>query len=594
MIQSNTELIDRLKSQLQTLNINSVVIVDNQLVKSLRHDVWLKILAKLREEDEGTLEQIQSLVEDQGITPLESQQPDAIHNEILELISQSESPHVVELIEDLPFGESELDSLVKYINELGLQAKKFYSIDNVPLTESLYFVDYSINETEEMSGQKASLLLERIVEKVSKDKLPPPAIILMSRNQPPKSTWEKVAENGGFLRFCFRYVDKPILAKSIELHSHYLEEVLECLPIGRAYFAQVGAFQESITSAAKSVMKELFQLSPADFRHFAIRRLHDKDSTQSARHLRYLFVRLLESELENSAAVESSLKEYARVLSDKNLRVHGDLSDSMLHQLQAKILYERSELVKTSPITFGDVFEEIQEVETKYYLCITPECDLEIRNEGKAKAEFLLLLEGIPVSKKAEYDYLEYTPLLITNNSIGTQWLEWNFRRPKVVPYEEAAEEKNNLKRWGRMRHEFAERVQQRFASDLLEVGTEETVSGIEVFPTALMGGKNGLDNKGEIKIIRYHVNDQELYAITEEIDDLFDDNPKRSFIPINNLKEFRVLQPKDAFCTLCREHKLFIIQKSDQMAMVWRGGGSLNDWQPPEEWKGYKLISSD
>jgi hypothetical protein len=75
-------------------------------------------------------------------------------------------------------------------------------------------------------------------------------------------------------------------------------------------------------------------------------------------------------------------------------------------------------------------------------------------------------------------------------------WIEWDLRRFRSGDSAGiAAELKNSggrLRKWGALRFQYAERVQQRFASDLLEVGTEDMMEGFSERKATVFGGKDG------------------------------------------------------------------------------------------------------
>ncbi len=318
-----------------------------------------------------------------------------------------------------------MDCLIASLQQLTqeLRIETFRATAGVPTNAPLYFIDYSLDETPEKSGEGASGLLQKIVEAVTASGKPP-AVFLMSRNRPERTRWQSVADNGGFLRFCFRYVDKPDLSSSPQHCWFQVDELLESLPLGRAYFSQVNKFNAALAKAAAQARKDLFQLTPADFREFAARKLKDKDGSQSARHLRHLFVRLLEAELESNPDVDEALQGFGLILSRTQLRMRSDVDEGMLYRLQSKILYDRSATVLKSPIMFGDVFWQRYEGRYRYFLCITPECDLEVRSNGRPKAESLLLVEGIAVDTPLEHGYLDHTPLVLMDESNKTRWFQ--------------------------------------------------------------------------------------------------------------------------------------------------------------------------
>ena len=588
-VKSEEALRERVEHLFRNNHIERVIVVDDGLVPTFRHETWTALIAEVGASDAAMLGQLEAVAEESGTLPLASEQPPELLKTLFQLAKKSTSEAARKLASTLTFAETELDRIVAWLKTLCKDVKLHTTVEDVPADAHLYFIDYTIDEPADQAGGKASRLLQRLVEHV-KANGSPPAVVLMSRNKPDRSQWERVARDGGFLRFCFRYIEKPDISLSQDHFMFYLDELLESVPIGKAFFAQILEFSSAMADASAKVTKHLFGLSPADFRHFAARRLKDKDGRQAARHLRYLFVRLLESELEASAEVEEAMQTLGETLTQTELRIRGDIDENMLYQLQSRILYDRSTSALQSPVTFGDVFRETTQDGYRFYLCITPECDLEIRATGKAKAESLLLLEGVAVDAPFDQAYLEHTPLVPSEEKGQTRWFEWNFRRPRVIPYPNAAAGDGGLERWGRLRHEFAEKVQQRFASDLLEVGTEETISGTRVVQIALLGGTEGKKDCGKVSVIRSEMGNEQFWAITEDCLDLFRD-ARRPFISADAVRELQFFRPTAEFCEISKRHKLILIRKDDAFAFVWSPGGTLDKWAPPDSWAGYSRV---
>jgi hypothetical protein len=180
------------------------------------------------------------------------------------------------------------------------------------------------------------------------------------------------------------------------------------------------------------VTNDLLRLTPADFCTFASQRLGGA-GRDSIRHLHFLFNGLLESSLNASSAVQESFEAFSNTLAESNISAM--TSEGLaLHELHAKILYDHTSYTLQRPLTFGDILIQNEEASGLLFLVLTPECDLELRQDGRPNAERILLLEGKRTAlRQRSVDYLEYSPLLGESEGRPVHWIEWNLRRPTAI-----------------------------------------------------------------------------------------------------------------------------------------------------------------
>jgi hypothetical protein len=476
--------------KLNDLHIHTVVLVDDDFAPSLPPERWTELVDVARTHNSALLSEIDQIVADVGTGNVEDY-PNAI---ALFRILRAVAASACQEAKDLLAAPNVQDSLVKletYLLELKREVKKYWKIDDAPRDEKLYFLDYRMQQDPDTQGLDASLLLKGIISELT-EQGDPPAAILMSRvrdDRPTVEDLEDITRNGGgFVRSNFRYLDKTETLPSRTRFLFLMNDLLDSLPLGRDYFSRVRSLRQAAQATVAKVAAETCALLPADFQIFAnaIGGSGDVQRAAMADHLISLFTGLLAAELRNDGETYESLGKFFDMLMAKPGMAPGDVGSHTLHRLHARLLYDCSDWVKSSPVGFGDIYRQRGDAEN-YYIVITPECDLEPRYKHGVcigpKAPFIVLLRGELRDERPpdrDRDTEIVTPLIVDPDTESVRWIYWQLREPSMVPAKRLSLESKRFIKWGRLRVQEAEKIQMRYATDLLAVGTDDLSDRVE------------------------------------------------------------------------------------------------------------------
>jgi hypothetical protein len=343
----------------------------------------------------------------------------------------------------------------------------------------------------ETDGVDAAHLLSEIISNLGESGDPPGAV-LMSRSQnerPAATDLEHIArDGGGFLRSNFRYLDKAEMLPSRKRFLFMMNDLLDSLPLGRDYFAQVRALRKAVLGTVKTVAEETCGLLPADFRLFAeaVGGTGAEQAERMGEHILALFTSLLVAELRSDKDTQASLDAFIQMLMKRPGMAPGEVASHTLHRIHSRLLYDQSDWIKRVATTFGDIFTCYRDKRT-FYLVITPECDLEPQIENgvrvSPKANSVVLLRGDvrderPLDQRR--DDVIVTPLVVDPQTDKAGWVYWQLRAPLIVPRNRLAPGSRRFAKWGRLRVQEAEKIQMRYATDLLAVGADDLADRVE------------------------------------------------------------------------------------------------------------------
>lgn len=328
----------------------------------------------------------------------------------------------------------------------------------------------------------ASRLLSDLVKREGDT---PPSAVLMSRgdNDPPsQQEWELVARNAGYYRFNFRYLDKAKVEKGKMAFLFFLHELLDGYPVGKKYYAHLQELRSAAKAAADAALAEIRQLNPVEFSIYAGKFLGDETGRKGSRHILNLFLGLLDAEVKNNEELEVSFRAFAEMLMKTPMMATKEKDTHKLHDLHTRLLYDRSKWVLTGPVVFGDMYQKPGEPDV-YYLVITPECDLDPRHKNGVwlpKVDQILLIRGKLTTQPTEKHPESYVGMPFVSEK-ETRYIRWQLRDALFVlsellvanPHAHDDPVPNGYVKWGRLRNAEAEKVQQEYASDLVEVGVD-------------------------------------------------------------------------------------------------------------------------
>ncbi|MDB5343258.1 MAG: hypothetical protein JWP89_1635 [Schlesneria sp.] len=567
--------------------VTSVVLIDDNAARVIRHEIWIVLRQILEDSDSQTATAVANLLESNGLDYTDELPPADFHQAILDLL-QSACEAARTLVENARFGEGELDRLYEYLGHSGIPVTPYSSPETAPYDAQLYFVDYNIGETPGTEGKRAESFLIKLMESHRPHRTCP-AVILMSRQEPGPRQWGMIANNAHVVRFCFRYRDKQELVESEQHLAFHLMELFDTFPLAQQYVGHVETLRLSLASAAQAVANDLLRLTPADFCAFASTRMGG-DALSSARHVRFLFSALLEQALCGDTDVAKSLTAFVSSLSSKSAVVNSD--GVSLHDLQGRILYDRTPTTIAAPLGFGDILVDNLDSPNRFFLVVTPECDLEVRAGGNAKAESVLMIEGAFVTVRAFGESLEHTALM--NGASGEAgWIEWNLKKLCSLEYKVLRDllpnTTANKRKWGSLRFQFAERLQNHLATDLLEVGTEEFMEGYSEASVAVFLSQDATEHCGMISLCHMRAQKEEKkseLALGEDVGPLLTHMADFG-MTVEEILALRRLSPRGEFITKLKQFKLFLFSNVNgtAMALVRLKSGDVNTWIKPGDW---------
>jgi len=572
---------------LDDLKITRAVIIDDAFAPGVSPTDWVLLVEYARAEAPSLYEKIVAEVA-KTTGNVDAYPDDLAVREIERLVVLSKDVTAVSLMTAPPRAEPALRLLEGYLRELNITPLRHWRLDaTVPRDEKLYFIDYRLQpEQPDTAGKDASALLGELIGQVwARENGEPPAAILMSRSvadRPGEAQWEMVArEGGGYLRSNFRYMEKSTLDARSQF-MFLLYDLVTSLPMGQAYFDHVRGLRKAARKTVDRVASETCGLLPADFNPFAAR-LTGGDTQQRAKladHLLGLFSGLLSAELRNDGDVRASLEQFMDTLEKAQMMVPEGLGSHSLHRIHSKLLYDQSNYALNSPIGFGDIYTLLGDGEN-YFLVITPECDLELRHEdGKIapKVCTILLLNGkIQTTRPpSSAGNLVATPLMLDPEG-KLSWLCWSLQTPSLVPWMELAPGARYFKKWGRLRTQEAEKVQMRYAADLLSVGTDDVSSHLRMRKAELyhVPDKKTFDKLGVCDVMENDnakADDGPLWALGVGSEKLFC-SETNNILPPRVLGELRCYLSKPEFRAKLKEFKVGIREDRETIYLTWFSG---------------------
>lgn len=607
-------LLTRVKEQVEDCELKEVILVDDKLVVELTHVQWIRAVTKLQTEDAATYAKLQTLYQIEGIDNVEELPSEEIWDSAQALVKGSASEEVTSIINEEHFKEPALDNLVSLLREIGLKPVCHTGVsDAVPIrTGKLYFLDYRMEDNDATAGLHASSLLKELVDKPGQT---PPSAVLMSRgvhDHPTQPEWEKVARDAGYYRFNFRYLDKVKVEKGKMAFLFFIHELLISYPVGQKYYAQLKGLQKAAQDASTNALAEIRALSPAEFRLFAGKYLGDDSGRKASRHILELFLGLLDAQVKENASLESSFRGFGTILATNPVLATTDPDIHTLHRLHFRLMYDRSPWARFGPVEFGDIFYRFGERDA-YYLVITPECDLDPRNddgEWAPKAEKIMLLKGKVKERPPLKEDGDVVGVLFVSDG-APRWIWWGLRDHMLVPAGNLVQKRQEqvtgwpsligdtglpvfgshderFLKWGRLRKTEAEHVQQEYVGDIASVGLDDMSGKIEMFSAELWHRQDKQPDRflGTVTIVET-VNqkdkDSPFWAIAAGCEPLLcADGPADVMLPFETVIEMRRPMSKKDFLANCTQKKLHYREaKGGPRRFVWSLKSVPGDWTP-------------
>ncbi|CAN5458880.1 hypothetical protein BH11PLA2_BH11PLA2_29110 [soil metagenome] len=594
-------LLARVKEQVTACELTEAILVDDQLEVDLTHPQWIQAVGQLKAEDRDAYTKLYRYIGEEGTGNVEEWPAEEIRPKALEIVNESKSTSAIATLKQVRFKEAALEKLVVLLKKVGIDAvcKSRVTDDDPPRTGKLYFLDYRMQGNDQTAGLDAAKLLRDLVKR---EDVTPPSAILMSRgenNHPTQPEWEQVAKDAGYFRFNFRYLDKGKMETGEMAFLFFLHELLESYPIGKKYYAQLQELRKAAKSAADAALKEIRQLSPAEFSIYAGKYLGDGTGRKASRHVLNLFLGLLDAEVKNNGDLEAGFRTFADMLMKTPMMATKDKDTHKLHDLHTRLLYDRSEWVLTGPIVFGDMYQKPNEPDT-YYLVITPECDLDPRDVDGVwipKTPQILLIRGRLTTQPTDKHPESYVGMPFVSEK-ETRYIRWQLRDAHFVSSEtlvaKAATppDPNGYVKWGRLRNVEAEHVQQEYASDLVEVGLDD-ISGltqarvIEYWQIA--GSKEERKPVDLVIVETANLKDEKkpyFWAFGEGCElILCPDSPGQVFFTFAEFVKLRTPTPRRDFIDECKKKNLQLIDtEGEPLRFVWSKTsfkGGKGGWKP-------------
>jgi hypothetical protein len=566
--------------KLSELKITAVVLVDDEFAPGLAPEQWSDLVTMVRDKDQELLLQIQSIVDKLGTGNIEEYPNSEVQYQLVRVIAASKCEPAKDLLA-APHVQEALTKLESYFQELKIEVKKYWRVSDVPRDEKLYFLDYRMQQDPDAQGVDASQLLKAIIGELV-EKGDPPGAVLMSRvldARPTSFDLEEIAQNGGgFVRTNFRYLDKMKTLPNKSCFLFLLNDLLESLPLGRDYFARVRSLRQAALATVDKVASDTCALLPADFHLFA-NAMGAGGPDQRAKmgdHLLTLFTGLLATELRNDAATQASLGQFFDMLMKKPGMAPGEVVSHALHRLHSRLLYDCSNWVKNASTGFGDIYKKGRDT-TGFYIVITPECDLEPRYDKDGvptgpKVPLIVLLRGElrderPPDKEKDHGNEVVTPLVVDPESDKVRWIYWHLQTPSLVPWKRLTSTSKRFSKWGRLRVQESEKIQMRYSTDLLAVGTDDVSDRVEKRDAALWRINQEkpqeqveLDKFFVMEIVNPKKSNQVYWALGANCEHVLCSDAE-PMVPAAVVADLRSYQPKVQFIEKLRPYKIRIVE---------------------------------
>ncbi len=486
-----SKLRDSVVRQIQDAGITQAVVFDDQLSEVVTAKHWTQFIGVVeRLEDHDLKLAIEQILSDKT-GKIEDIPDDETLAKLTEFLEQENATHLTSALKTDSGVGGALEKLVLLLEKLNITVEKFSSLaESIPRDRKLYFLDYRISSNPDDAGKDAAQLLESIVTDLEKDQAVSerfPIAILMSRAEdghPDEYERSKILEESGYVAANYTYFDKTFLEEeTAEINLLViLDGLLKSQSFSSNYFNLIQQFACEASENAKNVARRLYGIGPAEFRAFAnpLSELPEDRQVKSEEHFRGLIFQLFAYNLQSNDTLRKTIIALVKLLLEEDgTSAPATVEGHQLHQLHADLLYDRNKSVINSRPEFGDIYIKNK----KYYILITPECDLVPRKNEDSdkiapKAERLLFVEGRTEKKKPDLgeDTVVF-PLFRGADKCELEWIVWDLRKPFVIA---CGSMNKTMKKVARMRMAEAELVQQRFASDILSVGTDDIFESVK------------------------------------------------------------------------------------------------------------------
>lgn len=462
-----------LESKLGSLGIRKAIIIDD-VIGETNSVIWSELVSVLGKEDSDSYERFLELSDEEGTGSLDELPPDNILSRYQTIADTSSSSKASELAKKLDSG-NEVEDLKLFLESLGLDVDALSAPPVEVPDVQLCFVDYQLTpEKPDSAGLDASAFLNKMSDKLNAKV---PATVLMSRkidDEPGEIEWEDVAKRGAFLRLKYRFLDKSTIADEISLML-FLNNLISTYTLGEKYADSISSFKEVVSVSVDNASNILYALKPSDFHAFSNslgKVATGNPSTDytayhndyMVEHLVDIFNDLVNQEMHNDGNLKNVIQKFHDVLSATELPSEIQ-SVEPLHEVYARVLYNRNKYVLNGPIAFGDIFSDSV---NNFWLVLTPECDLELHNQAMLcpKVQKVLLVKGVR-SLKAETISFPFPDK-------EKAWINWFPSCPRFVNHSTLINGRSSYEKWGRLRTQEAESIQYKFASNFLRVGTAD------------------------------------------------------------------------------------------------------------------------
>ena len=446
------------------------IIVDDELNADDGRSLvdWIELTEVLRGEPKF-FNQFERFLNDKG-HKIDAPPSPELWNQLKTVIAFPEDEPLCSALQRYEEREQVVSQLAACLEEIGFSIKCYPAKPKAAdvLPANLFLVDYQlIPEAEE--GDSARTLFEELMASSATTGVPPPIVILMSKKPELSDVkkWEDVGRQAGYYRCNFDFLSKSDFETDPAVFSLSLINLLQHKPVADAYYQQLTVCASEAQSTAKSLLKDLFQVTPSEARMFQAK-LAD-EGTSLAQVSLNLFSAHLARRVARSAAVRERMSEFEKAVATSGILAPHRSHRLVLYRLYADLLFEICTAGDASPPSFGDVYITEDDV---HLVVLSQECDIKVRGDGRPKKERILSIEGnlrnVPLSSN-DATSIRCLPVLQADDSL--LWLHLDTAKPRIVSFDDLMGE--SFRKGLRMDADYAEDLRHAFVTQLTRVGLD-------------------------------------------------------------------------------------------------------------------------
>jgi hypothetical protein len=456
--------------------------------------------------------------------------------------------------------EQVVSSFATFLKEIGFVTQCFQARPGIETLGGahLFLVDYQLTP-ESTEGESARQLFKDLMTSCAKTGVTPPLVILMSKKIEPAnvSTWEDVGRCAGFYRCNFCFISKTQFEGNPAILSHILMSLLQHKPVADAYYRQLTSYTREASGIAEALVKDLFQVTPAEAGVFQARL--EVEGISLADVCVSLFADHFGRRLRQSVEVRARMQDLETAITKHGVMVPPDSHRNALHRLHAELLYEDTQTGEPPSPHFGDVYRDTGGV---YDLVISQECDITIRPGGRPKKDRVLTVEGAlkdAARSPADPDSVISEPIVVGSD---LKWIHWDTGKPRLVSYDELVS--NVYEKKYRLHIAHAENIRHAFVMQLTRVGLDVVPEYVSSVSCQLYSERRSGLLSGSIRMYCIGTPPEAQLAFSPDCGALYIGLEPHPFLAHDKIVLLSQFRPLREFTQMLRQERIELYGKED------------------------------